>query len=89
MLSEADLLVGTFSSQVSRLAFEIMNPRHVNAYPLGVTLMYDDHWYASETADGNWAPQWLDKFHGIYLPDDKYAEINDKLKRLARGYDKE
>jgi len=45
--------------------------------------MFDDHWYESELNEGNWFNKWMEKFHGLYLPDEKYKEINDKLGRLT------
>jgi len=42
-LQQVDFLVGTSSSQVTRMAYELMQPFHANASALFVSL--DDPWY--------------------------------------------
>jgi len=84
LLSETNFVIGTFSSQISRLSYELLQLNTFPGIPSGTTLMYDDWWYIGDTKL-NSADSISENFVGLYLPKEQYEENNRKFEKFVKG----
>jgi len=81
LLSETNFVVGTFSSQISRIAYELQQIHSFPGIASATTLMYDDWWYIGDPTLRS-LDAIRDNFGSIYLPEEEYKNNNQKFEKL-------